>query len=197
MILKDLLSDDLNATQLAEDMDIGVSAIRNHLETLEQRGYVEHFFERVSKGRPKKMYQLTEKGSKLFPKLHDKFSVTLIEVVRKEMGEEKADELLSKVARELGQEIKEGVDSSPSDYIDGIVGKLRDWGFFPESEASNGGYRLEQKNCVFPEVAKVIDRCFCEEMLSEAVRDDMIVENQKCFCAKENETCVHLINVED
>ncbi len=197
MILKALLSDDLNATQLAEDMEIGVSAIRNHLETLEQRGYVDHYFERASKGRPKKMYQLTEKGSKLFPKLHDKFSETLMEVIRKEMGDDKADELLSKVAKELGEEIKEDIDSSPSDHIDGIVGKLQDWGFFPESEASNGGYRLEQKNCVFPEVAKVTNKCFCEEMLSEAVREDMTVENQKCGCIQGKDTCVHLISVED
>ena len=197
MILKNLLADDLNATQLAEDMEIGVSAIRNHLETLEQRGYVDHYFERASKGRPKKMYQLTEKGSKLFPKLHGKFSETLMEVLREEMGEEKADELLSKVAKELGEEIEESVDSSPADYIDGIVGKLRDWGFLPEFESYNGGYRLEQKNCVFPKVAKETSTCFCEDMLSEAVREDMTVENQKCGCIEGNDNCVHLISLGD
>jgi len=191
------LEEDLNATLLAEDMEIGVSAIRNHLETLEQKGYVDHYFERASKGRPKKMYHLTEKGSKFFPRKYDKFSKTLMSVLREEMGEEKADELLSKVARELGEEINEDIDSSPSDYMMGIKGKLQEWGFVPDFESNNGGYLLEQKNCVFPEVAKGINWCFCEEMLSEAVKGAMTVENQKCGCIEENDTCVHLLKVED
>lgn len=190
--MENLLSQELNAAQLAERMDIGVSAIRNHLETLEQKKYVKHFFKRVAKGRPKKMYAITERGSELFPRMRKELIQKMMERSRERFGENNFQEVLSGIAEELGRELESRLDGDSEEAFQ-IKEVLDDWGFYPEFTEEGKAYFIEYRNCLFPEISENFSGCFCGKIVSTASSEDTKVKEIKCQGNQEDEKCLHKI----
>ena len=76
-ILELLLGGSKSAGEIAESLQIQKSAARVHLESLQSLGAVRSRFKIEKMGRPKKVYELTEKGREIFPRKYDLF-LTLI-----------------------------------------------------------------------------------------------------------------------
>src|SRR3989304_4318852 len=72
------------ARGLAEELQIAVSGVRQHLAALQSEGFVEHRTVRGQPGRPKFVFHLTENGEQLFPKHYDRFALQLIEFIEGE-----------------------------------------------------------------------------------------------------------------
>ena len=67
-ILELLLGGSKSAGEVAETLQIQKSAVRVHLESLQSSGVVRSKFKIEKMGRPKKVYELTEKGREFFPR---------------------------------------------------------------------------------------------------------------------------------
>ncbi|WP_321389185.1 metalloregulator ArsR/SmtB family transcription factor [Emcibacter sp.] len=88
------------APALAESLGITAMAVRQHLYDLEADDIVETVCCPRPRGRPGKIWQLTEKSNELFPDSHSEFAVGLIHSIRETFGEEGMDKLLELRATE-------------------------------------------------------------------------------------------------
>jgi len=160
-ILVKLLSEDLTAIDLENELNINESAIRRHLNNLERQGYVEHYFEKAERGRPKKLYTLTREGRGLFPQKTNLLFILLAEGVRNVYGEEDLDRLLSQVADRFADRLTSPAsDGSRVDQLKDFVDSLDKFGFYPSLEEKEEFYVIKYRNCVFGEVIEEL----CEQL---------------------------------
>jgi predicted ArsR family transcriptional regulator len=82
--------------ELAADFDLTDTAVRQHLETLEENGLVERAPSPppVGRGRPPVRWQLTAIAAELFPDRHADLTVELIGSIRAALGEEGLERVL-------------------------------------------------------------------------------------------------------
>lgn len=162
-ILTHLLSEDLTALGLEEKIGINESAIRRHLNTLEQDDYVEHYFEKASRGRPKKLYTITPAGRRLFPQKTHLLFILLTKLVKEKYGESNLKELLSVVADQFAERLtpEEKIEDKEA-RLEKFVNSLDEFGFFPIFSKEEGVYYIKYRNCVFGEVIEELCGDLCE-----------------------------------
>lgn len=194
-ILTHLLDEDLSAVQLSEKMDLGESAIRNHLSFLEQEGYVEHYFKKVSRGRPKKMYTITPSGRNLFPRKYELFLTYLLREIEDQFEEETLQNLLTKVAIDLAKRLSEDLPAkNQEDRLRELVDSFEDWGLCPALSVENGEYHITYRNCAFFEIVGEFAEYLCNmhRKIITHVMTDCDVEQEEC-CGKGDNVCVHRV----
>jgi predicted ArsR family transcriptional regulator len=96
-------ADTLTAPEVAADFDLTDTAVRQHLEALEQAGLVERTSAPPQgRGRPPVHWKLTPLANDLFPDRHADLTVELIEAIRETVGDEGLDEIVARrSARQL------------------------------------------------------------------------------------------------
>jgi predicted ArsR family transcriptional regulator len=95
--------DAATAPELAELFDTTDTAVRQHLEALEQAGLVERYLTAPNgRGRPPLRWRLTLLAADLFPDRHGELTVELISAIREALGEDGLDQVLAvRAARQL------------------------------------------------------------------------------------------------
>ncbi|MFW6048277.1 MAG: helix-turn-helix transcriptional regulator [Candidatus Natronoplasma sp.] len=149
-ILRFLSGEDLTAIDISEELDINESAVRRHLSDLENKNLVDHYFENIGTGRPKKFFRITEEGEKTFPRETELIMTVLIKGIIDKFGKECMQEFTDDIAFELEvlfPDIKE--NEKFEEKINKLVKEFDDLGFFCNYEQDNGKYLLTYKNCVF------------------------------------------------
>lgn len=161
-ILQYLLSEDFNALELKEKLGINESAIRRHLNILEQEGYIEHYFEKASRGRPKKLFKLTNKGKKLFPKQNQMILAILTNKIREHCCQDDIEEILDNVAKEIEEELSIEIKSKNlEDKLEELKNTFNELGFFTKIFEEDDSYILEYRNCPFSQVNEDLERRLC------------------------------------
>ncbi|MEF8873386.1 MAG: ArsR family transcriptional regulator [Candidatus Thermoplasmatota archaeon] len=149
-ILDELLGRDLTALDIADILDINESAVRRHLNRLEKNGLIESYFEKASKGRPKKYFSITEEGEKLFPKESDLILNILIKALKERMDEKELDEISDLVAEELKEYFPEvGEEEDIEKRVEKFVEGSKELGFYSSYGKEEDHYTMKHKNCVF------------------------------------------------
>ncbi|WP_417319307.1 helix-turn-helix transcriptional regulator [Emcibacter sp.] len=146
------------APPLAEKLGVTAMAVRQHLYELEADGIVETVCCPRPKGRPGKIWQLTEKSNELFPDSHSEFAVGLIHSIRDTFGEEGMEKLLDVRADEqtaLYQK-KLATSSGLSDRLEKLAALRSREGYManilPGKE--KGEYLLVENHCPVCEAAR-------------------------------------------
>jgi len=85
----------MDATSLAGELGISPMAVRQHLYILSDEKLAEFKSESRPKGRPAKMWSLTNSANALFPDAHAELTVGLIEAMKLAFGPGGVDRLLS------------------------------------------------------------------------------------------------------
>ena len=88
------------AAALAKALRITAMGARQHLARLANDGLVTHADERLSVGRPKRYWRLTDKAQARFPDSHAQMTVEILGSVRKVFGEAGLDRLIAQRERE-------------------------------------------------------------------------------------------------
>lgn len=148
----------MTVDELGESVRLSRSAVNQHLVALERDGYVRKATARKTKGRPGRVYVLTEEGTNLFPKKYSWFSRVLLQGLRKQLG----DEALARYMYDLGVDmsavgIPRLVGKNRVERVVEIVKIMNDAGFIARTiAAENGGKlpRIECKNCVYHDLSK-------------------------------------------
>lgn len=181
-IMEELLKEDLTALNLADILDINESAVRRHLNTLESQGLVTSYFEKASKGRPKKYFELSEEGRKKFPKQSD----LLLSLLIKEMKEECYEDRMTKISDDMVEEMKEYFPDVKGDdefekKIEDIVNGFDELGFYCSYSRENGSYTIEYRNCAFGNLPKDQASWLCEihQKLLRELLGDLKIEKKK------------------
>ena len=88
------------ASALAKTLRITAMGARQHLNRLTDDGLVSHSDERLSVGRPKRHWHLTERAQSRFPDSHAQMTVEILASVRKVFGNVGLDRLIEQRERE-------------------------------------------------------------------------------------------------
>lgn len=91
----------LSAKQVAGSFDISVMGAHKALNAMAEQGLINGFDQVNGRGRPARLFRLTEKGHARFPDNHADLTVEMIEDVRRVFGDGGLDQVIS--ARETRQ----------------------------------------------------------------------------------------------
>ena len=180
-----LLDKDLTALDLVEILEINESAVRRHLEILEQEELVESYFEKAEKGRPKKYFRLTEEGKAIFPKEIDIVLDHLVDHIIDNYGKEELQKVGDGLSEKLSERFPEvSEDDNLETRVRKIVQGFNDLGFFCEYQKEGKDYFIKYKNCVFGELPKKRSNWLCQvhrKLLKDKLEDVEISQDRSMF----------------
>lgn len=194
--MKHLLEDNFTALDLEEKLGINESAVRRHLKILEDKGLVDHHFEKASRGRPKKLFTLTQRGKEAFPqKTHLVFAL-LADLIEKKYGSEQLQDLLSEVAGKFAKELEpkeEGIGRE--ERFEKIVNSLEEFGFYLSVEMKNEAYMIKYRNCIFENIKEDLGDKLCK--LHDEITRNLFPEKKielDSKVEKDGKVCFHRIS---
>ncbi|WP_305856453.1 helix-turn-helix transcriptional regulator [Balneatrix alpica] len=85
-----------SAAELAERLQMTAMGARQHLQQLEQDGWLESYSEARGRGRPNRLWQLSEKAWSRFPDAHAELMVVMLDSVQQLFGKAGLEQLISK-----------------------------------------------------------------------------------------------------
>jgi len=104
----------ISADSAAAKLGITAMAVRQHLYALEAEGEAAHVAEARPRGRPVKLWRLTEAADSHFADSHSSLATDLIVQMKKAFGEEGVDRLLKLRNAELEKTYRAKTDQAPS-----------------------------------------------------------------------------------
>lgn len=145
----------MSIDELSSNINITPMGIRQHLLSLEKKGFVTYIAKKHGIGRPGFIYKLTEIADELFPKSYDSFAIEVLRNIEKYDGMEKIDEIfrwrmdrLFKLRNDALSD-KKNID----ELVNGLKDILESEGYFVELSRHNGFYHLMQYNCLINKIA--------------------------------------------
>lgn len=176
-------ADTLTAPEVAADFELTDTAVRQHLEALEQVGLVE----RTSapprgRGRPPVRWKLTAIANELFPDRHADLTVELIGAIREAVGDEGLDRVVAnRASRQLANYRKVLPDPERSSVKVRVrrLAELRSAeGYLAEAVSEGRDMLLLEHHCPICEAAATCQGlCRTElELFQEVLGDDVTVE---------------------
>jgi DeoR family suf operon transcriptional repressor len=151
------------AEELAAELDVTVSAVRQHLQGLAAADLVSHREERVGPGRPRHVYQLAPAAEGLFPRSYGELTVELLDYIGDEDPDlvARAFERRRRARVERTRERLAGLDFDAR--VAEVARVLDEDGYLAEverlpedggGEPGAGGWRILEHNCAILAVAQ-------------------------------------------
>lgn len=145
--------DGLNVEALSKQLEVTVTAVRQHLAALGRDGLVVQVASAPSGGRPAHVYALSESAREAFPRQYSWFSEVLLTELRGRLGTAG----LERTLRALGEK---AAGAAPDDDVpldaraQALVGKMMELGYDGFIAGSKrGSVDLAARNCVFHQLA--------------------------------------------
>src|SRR5918911_1775946 len=204
-ILELLLGGSKSAGEVAVNLQIQKRAARVHLESLQSLGAVRSKFKIEKMGRPKKVYELTEKGREFFPRKYDLFLNLVLDKIAGKKGEAEAREIIESIAEDIASDIRTNIDKNNDSHdlqqsLKIINDASNQMGFassLGRDEKDNSFY-IQSKNCILHKVATNNQDMIChglhDKIISKSLEgsSDVRIELKECM-ALGNEYCRHII----
>lgn len=143
--------------QLATKLSLTVPGARRHLLNLEEEGLAQSRIEKPKgRGRPQKVYLLTDKGEALFPKTYARLCAELLRGVRTVYGPHAVEKVLQARNAELSAKFRSRC--SPEETLEVQLQQLAEWlsetCFDAYIEHADNVWYLTERNCPHLEVAQ-------------------------------------------
>lgn len=143
------------ADEIAEDLGITRTAVRQHLAALERDRYVARGAPRRTAGRPGFVYELTREGRELFPRRYSWFSSLLLEALQQQHGKDGLVEYLRNLASTLAARAAAASGQRPDQRVRTLATLMNELGY--DAEAGKDGERgieIRAYNCVYHHLAE-------------------------------------------
>jgi predicted ArsR family transcriptional regulator len=192
-MLNELREGKKTAKDLADVLDIQVSAARKHLETLSSLDIVKEEFIQDGIGRPKKFYSLTEDGRELFPRQYERVLCGILEKLNHSEGQV-GESLVKEVAHEISREIKISENENHT-MIETLSKALNDFGFDATVEETGTSFVITSHNCPLYKAAMKHQKIVCHGLHDEIIKsalDTRDVKLERCLTRGDN-VCKHVI----
>lgn len=168
---------------LSHELNITSMGIRQHLLSLERKGYIDYVTKRQGIGRPAFVYRLTEKAQTLFPMAYDKFIIETFKEIEKNEGKEKIDELFNWHKTRFLNDLRESLPAKKSlrDKLSCLASILDAQGYLTELEDTNNHYNLKIFNCpIYRLSTEYRDACWYDlQMFRELIAKE--VNREACI----------------
>src|SRR5690606_27835317 len=166
---------------LARHLGITVPGTRKHLTGLLDEGFVQHFDEAGSVGRPRRYWQLTEKAQTRFPDTHAMLSVEMIASIRAVFGNDGLGRLIDERERQTLARYRAALAD-----IEGLAARVEclarlrsEEGYMAETvQLDDGALLLVENHCPICAAARTCQN-FCRselDVFAAALGPDVAVE---------------------
>lgn len=175
-IINELSYSSLSLEELSNTLQIRKNAVQEHMHTLEMKGYVRSFFQRADHGRPRKVFELTEKGMDLFPKKYVALANMLIDEIKENFGDDSLNKVLAGVAERLVKRYGispiegGGYDDMKIKQLSSFVDALNKMGYSAKLELSEGLIKIVRYNCIFYDIARNNSTALCGSLGTQIVK---------------------------
>jgi DeoR family suf operon transcriptional repressor len=157
VILNLLLGGPKTAGQIADKLKIQKSAIRSHLESLRAEQSIRSYNRVEGPGRPRKIYELTERGRELFPRRYDVILSHILQSIETTEGHEYIRKIIRSIADNIAQEIQDKIKNSSADLEESvrILNTVsNEMGFMSSFyKEDDNTYSIMSRNCIVHKVA--------------------------------------------
>jgi DeoR family suf operon transcriptional repressor len=156
-------------------------------------------------GRPKKVYELTEKGREFFPRKYDLFLNLVLDKIASKKGEGEAREIIESIAEDIASGIRAKIEKSkyPNDLEQSlkIINDASDQMGFASSLGRDGkdnSFYIQSKNCILHKIASSNQDMICHGLHDKIISKSLAgspgarIELKECM-ALGNEYCRHII----
>ncbi len=187
-ILEKLLQEDLNAVQLANRIEIGESTIREHLQKLKEKGFVDTYYDKSKKGRPKKKYSITLEGRESFPRTYRFILSHLLKRLELDIGGEELHKIMEKVANDITDIDKKLFNEDVESRLEKYIGFREQIGLKSSLSIEDGLFVLELNNCGCVKADKGIHKYLCR-LCKQSIKNyapTCNVEQTECIMEGDN-----------
>lgn len=176
-MLRELTYSDLSLDEMSGLLSINRTAVKEHTDVLEKKGYVKSYFRKAKAGRPRKYFQLSESGMSLFPKKYSLLTSLLIGEIEQELGQDYLNRILGNIAEKIIASV--GANAPDTSHatrderlreLKQFVGALNKLGYYARLEITDDSVKIVRHNCIFYELAKVNDRIICGELEKNIIK---------------------------
>jgi len=142
--------------EIAEDLGLSPSTVRQHLASLEQSGYVMRAAPRKTAGRPGFVFALSPEGNELFPRKYSWFTSLILGSLAREQGADGLGRYLRATARALAASLKlESHDAAPRLRLGALAETMNQLGYDAEmAEIDADRAEVRAYNCVYHHLAQ-------------------------------------------
>lgn len=182
----------MTADELSKELKVTLMAVHRPLASLEDQGLVRaELLRKPQRGRPVRMYRLTEKAEEVFPKSYSRILLDFLEDLGNKDGISKIRKLFEARFRKSIRNNRNRLKGKDLPKRVKVVSSiLREGKYMPEHEKlESGKYMLRLMNCPISQVAREYpDACSCEqhflsELLQAKVQREHHILNGNNFCS--------------
>lgn len=147
------------AAELAERLRLTPAGIRRHLAALSEDGEIEARDQRVygarGRGRPAKVFALTDRGRASFPQAYDQLALQAMQFLADQDGGESVRKLADARISAIEQRYHELLADDPDlDPADALASALSEGGYVASTRPAAAGVQLCQHHCPVASVAE-------------------------------------------
>lgn len=177
--------------------DITAVTVRHHLNILQEEGLIHspEIRHRSTPGRPRHIYQLTEKAEAFFPSNYGHLAAGLLEQMEKHLPKDSINVILEGVAIDMAHEAGV-VGTTMKDRLEGVVNYLNDHGYDAAWETHRDGFMLHTRNCPYHQLARN-DEKLCQMDMRMVSAMLGVVPRLMSRISGGDETCSYLIPYTD
>lgn len=138
----------LPVEEIAEALAVTVSGARQHLSSLERDGIVTYQRVRQGPGRPRHLYELTDRGDALFPRRYAELLGELLGYVR-EADPGLVDRVFARRSQRRFESARPRLEDLPlAERLREVVRIMDEEGYYPELQTQREGeWRILVRNC--------------------------------------------------
>lgn len=161
------------ADDLSRDIGVSAMAARQHLYAMQEEGLIDFVEQPRPRGRPAKLWRLTEAAERYFPDAHAELTVGLLDSMRSAFGEAGLNRLLSVRGREQADSYAESMAESRGlrARLDALAAIRTKEGYMAEvQETAEGDFLLIENHCpICRAAAACTGLCAAELLVFRAV----------------------------
>ena len=176
-------ADSSTAQDLAQQFSTSTTAVRQHLDALEQVGLVERFEGPIAgRGRPAIRWRTTPLSHELFPDRHGELTVDLLESIRTSLGEEALQRVIDHRAAEQLRSYRAMLEGKPVGVrVRALAQRRTEEGYLAEAVVDGEGWLLVEHHCPIC-VAATSCQGLCRselEVFQQALGSDVTVHREQ------------------
>lgn len=184
------------ADVLADSLGVTAMAARQHLYALRHAGLVDEIRGAVGRGRPPKLWTLTEDGHAWFPDRHRDIALDIVDAIRNRFGEDTMSVLLkARTDRQL-PDYRTRLGAGPlRERVERLARLRTEEGYMAEmAEADDGSLLLIENHCPVCELARACSSLCAQEMtlFRRALGRDVVVERSEHIPAGARRCCYRI-----
>lgn len=184
----------MTAGEIAKELDLHSMTVRQHLSILERESYIQHYREKISRGRPVYIYKLTPQAKEsLFPNDYPRFALGTLDALVVIDGAEKVNQLLEYQMEAKIQMCLDDIEGKSLDEkIKVLAAFLDEEGYQVEVAETPSAYILKEHNCALDSIAqKYPQLCQLELALLQRLLD--VPVERECHMPSGDSICSYRV----